>query len=151
MDKVTPCDIPDATARYAERDPNQDVTSLYQAKEIRSGIITKHRDTQVSLRREAEDDKAQFDDAVAVIDPAIQQADQLQAVVVGDETHPMSILGLLAGLAGGGFLGGRLLQRPQDYNEDEHQADLAKAAEEAFRKGVAAASSTINHTLGSPT
>ena len=135
-DRLTPCDLPKSTASYVGIDPNPEVVSLYDAKEIKQDVTVKHRETQKEMLRKAQDDKDYYHDAIGFITAAIDEAMALQDAVIGDENNP-GLIGYLAGISGlgGGILMGRnFLRRPGDYTKDEHEAEVAKAKEAAKKE-----------------
>lgn len=118
-DYFTPAEIPQRTAGYVSNDPNlAGLTSLKRAKEVRQDVLITHRDTQLDLKRLAEDDKLQYSDALEVIDFNISQSQTMQDLALnGTDTTP----GLMTVLFGaGGLLAGRnFLKRPGDLSPDE--------------------------------
>ncbi len=118
-DYVTPADIPQRSAEYVSDDPNlAGLTTLKKAKEVRQDVLITHRDTQLDLKRLAEDDELQYSDALEIIDTNISQSQTIQDIVLnGTDTTP----GLMTVLFGaGGLLAGRnFLKRPGDLSPDE--------------------------------
>lgn len=118
-DYLTPAEVPQRTAAYVSDDPNlPGFTTLKKAKEVRQDVLITHRDTQLDLKRLAEDDKLQYSDALEVIDFNISQSQTIQDIVLnGSDTTP----GLMTVLFGaGGLLAGRnFLKRPGDLSPDE--------------------------------
>ena len=135
MDSITPTNISERSASYVD-EPNQaGLQSLSEAKEMRADIIVTHRDVNVKLKRLAQDDKYYYTIALGFIDGSIEEAEALQDLVVGDEAHPFSILGMLGPLAGGAFVGKELFKRKKDYSPEVYDADV----EAAFDSGMKAA------------
>jgi hypothetical protein len=143
LDKLTPADVPKPALAYLEKDPNKEpgkdpntvgFSSLYKAREIKNDIIIKHHDVQSDLLYKAEQDKYAYQNARDMIDASIKEAENLQDIVIGNEKQPFSILGLLAGATGGGFIGYRI-KRKEDYTEDEVKTEVASNDTEAQAKG----------------
>lgn len=126
LDRFTPTDLPKPAAEYvgAQRNP-LGLTTLHSAKELRNDAIITHRDTQTELRRQAEDDKYDYDNALRYIDSAIAEAELLQGVVVGEPGNPMSIAGVLAMFAPGLAIG-RMLKRKGDKSPEEVEIEVAR-------------------------
>ena len=118
-DYFTPAEVPQRTAQYVSNDPNlAGFTTLKKARKIRQDVLITHRDTQLDLKRLAEDDELQYSDALEVIDTNISQSQAIQDIVLnGTDTSP----GLMTVLFGaGGLLAGRnFLKRPGDLSPDE--------------------------------
>jgi hypothetical protein len=91
---------------------------LYRAKEIRQKIAIQHRDAQTSLKRQAEDDKTQYGDALDVINYNIAESEQFQATVLEGGTVWPGLYSILFG-AGGVLAGRNFLKRPGDLSPDE--------------------------------
>ena len=129
LDDLTPAKIPERSKEYAEVTP-EDIggfPSLGDATDTRVEIIIKHRDTQIGLKRRAEDDTMAYKDALGFIDQAIADSYALQAIVIGSPENPISLLGLLAPLGLGAFAGKELFKRGKDYSPEEYEAGVAKA------------------------
>ena len=129
LDEVTPAKIPDRSKDYAEVTP-EDIggfPSLNDATDTRVEIIIKHRDTQIGLKRRAEDDTMAYKDALGFIDQAIADSYALQALVIGSPENPISLLGLLAPLGLGALAGKEFFKRGKDYSPEEYEAGVAKA------------------------
>ena len=118
-DYFTPADVPQRTAGYVSDDPNlSGFTTLKKAKEVRQDVLITHRDTQLDLKRLAEDDEFQYSDALEVIDFNISQSQSIQDIVLnGTDTTP-GLMTILFGASG--LLAGRnFLKRPGDLSPDE--------------------------------
>ncbi len=129
LDDLTPAKIPERSKEYAEVTP-EDIggfPSLGDATDTRVEIIIKHRDTQIGLKRRAEDDTMAYKDALGFIDQAIADSYALQAIVIGSPENPISLLGLLAPLGLGAFAGGSLIKRGKDYSPEQYETAVAKA------------------------
>lgn len=127
IDRLTPCEVTEQSMEYANRDfPPLGIMTLYEAKQIQERIIIKHRVSQLSVKRIAEDDKYAHDDAIGFINDNIAASQKFQGVVVGSATDPMSIMGLL-GIGGLGLLGGRMQKRKGDLAPAEVEEVVAKA------------------------
>jgi hypothetical protein len=133
LDRVTPADAPKAALTYAGKDPNIVFASLYDVRELRGDIIVKHRTAQTDLLRQAEDDKYAYQDAYALTESSIREAEYLQDIIVGNEKQPFSILGILAGFTGGAAIG-KALKRKGDLSPDEAQAAVLKAKEDGWNE-----------------
>ncbi len=129
LDDLTPAKIPERSKEYAEVTPEDigSFPSLGDATDTRVEIIIKHRDTQIGLKRRAEDDTMAYKDALGFIDQAIADSYTLQAIVIGSPENPISLLGLLAPLGLGAFAGKELFKRGKDYSPEEYEAGVAKA------------------------
>lgn len=120
LDEVTPAAVNDRIIRYAGMEPNDiGFPTLADVKRIKTEVVINHRDTQINLKRLAEDDVLAHKDALAFIDASIMESSYIQALMVGSETQPISILGLLAPLGIGTALGRKFLKRPGDLAPDE--------------------------------
>lgn len=120
VDKLTPADINKRAIDYAKIDVSGELyPNLLEARRIKDEVILKHRDTQLDLKRLAEDDQITYADALAFMNNSINDAESLQALLVGDASQPLSILGLLAPLGIGTLLGQRFLKRPGDKSPAE--------------------------------
>jgi len=120
VDKLTPADINKRAVDYAKIDVSGELyPNLLEARRIKDEVILKHRDAQLDLKRLAEDDQITYADALAFMNNSINDAENLQALFIGDESQPLSILGLLAPLGVGTLLGQRFLKRPGDKSPAE--------------------------------
>ncbi len=127
MDKLTPADIPKPALDYLGKEPNAvGIHSLYTARQIKNDVIVKHQNVQSDLLHLAEKDKFDYLNAFEMIDASIKEGENFQDMVVGSEKQPFSLLGLLAGATGGGFIGYRI-KRKEDKNPDEVKALIADA------------------------
>ena len=129
LNEITPARIPDRSKDYAEVTPEdiEGLPSLNDATDTRTEIIIKHRDTQIGLKRRAEDDTMAYKDALGFIDQAIADSYALQTLVIGSPENPISLLGLLAPLGLGAFAGKELFKRGKDYSPEQYEAGIAKA------------------------
>ncbi len=129
VDSMTPATIDKRAKTYSEV-PDQEIgtwKSLNDAVEVKKEIIIKHRDTQIDLKRLAQDDKILYKDAIGFIDANIQESSDLQGLVVGSPDNPFSILGMLAPLGLGAVAGSVFIKRRNDYTPEEYEAGVAKA------------------------
>jgi hypothetical protein len=127
VDRITPCEVAEQSMEYAEREfPPLGIMTLYEAKQIKERIIIKHRVSQISAKRIAEDDKYEHDDAIGFINANITASENFQEIVVGSPDNPMSLMGLL-GTSGLGLLAGRMMKRRGDYSPAEVEEVVAKA------------------------
>lgn len=121
VDRLTPADVSPFAASYTG-DPNDaGFTSLHRAKRIRQGIAIQHRDAQTNLKRQAEDDKTKYGDALEVINFNIAESEQLQTTVLEGGTVWPGLYSVLFG-AGGVLCGRNFLKRPGDLSPDEVEA-----------------------------
>jgi len=129
LDEVTPANLPDRSIDYSGLTPEDigNFPSLADAKRARDEIIINHRDTQIGLKRKAEDDQMDYKDALGFINASIEDATGLQELLIGSPDNPISILGLLAPLGLGALAGKELFKRGKDYSPEEHEMALAKA------------------------
>lgn len=119
IDRITPCEVTEQSMTYADREfPPLGIMTLYEAKQIKERIIIKHRVSQLSVRRIAEDDKYAHDDAIKFIDTNITASENFQDTVVGSVDNPMSIMGLL-GVGSISLVAGRMMKRKNDYSPAE--------------------------------
>ncbi len=136
IDRLTPCEVTEQSMSYAERKmPPLGVMTLHEAKQIQERIKIKHRVSQLSLKRLAEDDKTSHDDAIGFIVANITASESFQDIVVGSAENPMSIMGLL-GIGGLGLLGGRMQKRRGDLAPAEVEEVVAKAKVAAVKEVV---------------
>ena len=124
VDRVTPCEVSEQVYDYAGLEPKE-FTSLYEAKKIRDKIIIQHRHSLVELSRMIEDENYDYADAEA-IKAQIKEAEEFQDFIIGSEDQQFSVLGLLAGFTGGGFIG-RMIKRKGDYSPTEVEEVVARA------------------------
>ena len=136
VDRLTPCEVTEQSMRYADRKfPLLGVMTLYEAKQIQERIKIKHRVSQISLKRMAQDDKMGHDDAIGFIQTNIAAAEHFQDVVVGSTGNPMSLMGLL-GTSGLGLMAGRMLKRKGDMAPAEVEEVVAKAKTDVRKEGA---------------
>jgi len=132
IDSLTPVIIPEQALQYVGR--SNGWTSLRDARDIRTNILITHRDKQLELIRNVEDDKYAYEDALQLVEYNIREAEELQALVIGSSEQPFSILGILAGAFPGLAIGSLLLKRPQDYTKDQVEAIVAKRLAGAYNQ-----------------
>lgn len=119
IDRFTPCEVTEQSMEYANREfPPLGIMTLHEAKQIKERIIIKHRVSQLTAKRIAEDDKYAHDDAIKYIDSNITASESFQDTVVGSVDNPMSIMGLL-GVSSVGLMAGRLMKRKNDVSPAE--------------------------------
>jgi len=134
IDRLTPCEITVQSTDYAEAEfPPLGIMTLYEARQIKDRIKIKHRVTQTSLKRLAEDDKTKNDDALGFIIDNIAASEKVQSVVVGSLENPMSLMGLL-GISGLTFVAGSARKRKNDKSPDEVNEIVAKAKASAMKE-----------------
>lgn len=133
IDRLTPCEIAVQSTDYAECEfPALGIMTLHEVKQIRERIKIKHRVSQTSLKRLAEDDKVNHDDALGFIVANIAASENFQEIVIGSTDNPMSIMGLL-GVSGLGLMAGRMMKRRQDKSPTEVE-EIVAAAKTSIRK-----------------
>jgi len=123
VDMGTPAMRPKITADYSGKRPG--ITTLATLKDERALIVIKHRTAQTSLKREAQDDKLFYQDALTYIEHNIKESQIMQDMIIGAPDQPFSILGLLGGMAGGAAIG-RALKRKGDMTPEEVDLEFAK-------------------------
>jgi len=132
VDSLTPVMVPNQALEYVGRSDGW--TSLRDARDIRVDILITHRDRQLDLIRDIEDDKYAFEDALQLVEYNIKGAEDLQSLIMGSAEQPFSVLGLLAGAFPGLAIGSLLLKRPQDYTKDQVEAIVAKRLAETHNQ-----------------
>lgn len=105
LDEVMPVNIGKRAIKYAVVDPDDFgvIVSLADAKRVKVEIVLNHRDQQLSLKRQAEDDNLAHGDALGFIDNTIVVGDARMDLLIGGEDQPFSILGIMALLGTGGI------------------------------------------------
>jgi hypothetical protein len=124
VDRITPASLPKQTSEYLKI-PHKDLCSLYDIKSIRNDVIITHRKAQVEFLRLAQDDEAEYQDAIQFIQTAIADSQSFQDMVVGSEGNQFSVLGIMAGLTGGAALG-RSFKRKGDLSPEEVAEKIAE-------------------------
>ena len=133
LDECLPVSIDKRAAEYAGADPDDFglITSLADAKRVKVEIVLNHRDQQLSLKRQAEDDNLAHGDALGFIDNTITVGDARMDMLIGDENTPFSLVGILATLSVGGvglgvgkkfFKSDKELQREHDEKVKNNNA-----------------------------
>lgn len=111
LEEVIPVSIDKRAIEYAIVDPDDFglITSLADAKRVKIEIVLNHRDMQISLKRLAEDDNLAHGDALGFINNPIIIGEANLDLLIGDETNPFSLTGILmmAGLGSGGLIVGK--------------------------------------------
>ena len=120
LDRLTPASVSDAGPEYAGQTP-KDYYSLHEVKMMQEHIIIKHHDTQIDLKRLAEDDELAYTDALGFIQKSIAESMKVQDQIIGDDNNPLSVSGLLF-LLTGGLIGRSYFRRPGDLTVDEAKA-----------------------------
>lgn len=144
MDSITPTRIAADAITYTGMDANDlgnvfHYTSLMDAKDVRNNIVVTHRTSQLDFKRAIEDDNLAFNDALALTNMYITEAEEWRALIIGSNEQPFSVLGVLAGLGFGGvgtIIGGRYIKRKKDFTPSEHTAELATAYEAGLSEGM---------------
>lgn len=105
LDEVLPVSIDKRASEYAGADPDDfgAIVSLADAKRVKVEIILNHRDQQIFLKRQAEDDNLAHGDALGFIDNTITVGDARMDMLIGSEDQPFSLLGIVALLSTGGI------------------------------------------------
>jgi hypothetical protein len=136
IDSITPCVVPRLAARYVDEEPATlfGIVQLSKAKEIREDMKVKHRDEQERALRAMKDDTYYYQVASGLFDIAIAQSQSVQDVLIGDESNPFSVAGLLS-IGGLSFLAGSLRKRKGDL--DPKEVEVIKLSAKA--EGVAEA------------
>lgn len=120
VDRVIPTDVNPRSASYAGY-ADKDLYSLYDAKVIKDEIAIVHRDTQMELLRQTEDDVFAFQTARSFIEAAIEASEDFKEKVIGNDANPLSVSGFLFALTGG-LIGRSFFRRPGDLTPDEARA-----------------------------
>lgn len=131
IDRVTPCEVSEQTYEYIHGtlDGHKEVTSLFEVKKMQDKMVVKHRHTLVELSRMIEDENYDYADAEK-IKAQIREAKKFQDFIIGSEDQQFSVLGLLAGFTGGGFIG-RMIKRKGDKSPTEVEEIVARAKRRA--------------------
>jgi len=132
LEEVMPVNINKRAVEYSKIDLKElePYPTLADAKRVKVEIIVNHRDKQISLKRQAEDDNLSNGDALGFINADIKTGDANLGLLIGSEDNPFSIMGILfsLGVGGGGLaLGRKFLKRPGDYTPQEHEIEVVKA------------------------
>lgn len=131
LEEVMPVNINKRALEYAQLPPEElePYPSLADAKRAKIEIVINHRTTQLSLKRQAEDDNLEYNDALGFINQDILAGGANLDLIIGSEDNPFSIMGVLfaAGLGGSGLaIGRRYFKRPGDYTPQEHETEIIK-------------------------
>ena len=123
-----PCKIQKNSVEYVGRDPNQvGWPSIDKAKDLKKEAILTHDERQMKFDYEVKLDKYKYTKAVEFLESGIVEASKDRDFVIGTLENPGLGLYALMGLAGfGAWFKGYQTQRPQDYSEEEFQAELKK-------------------------
>lgn len=131
MYDMWPTSAPEDLVEYSEADPNvvsKPWPTLGTVKNLREKAITKHIIAQIDLKHEMEKDTAKYGRAIEQADINITTAQEERAAMVGSIQNPGWLLGaLLAATGAGAYFVGYRTQRPEDYNESEHQNAVASS------------------------
>lgn len=128
IDRVTPCENPEQAYEYVNGslEGHQEFDSLYNVKKQRLKMIIQHRTDLISLKRNIEDEGYKYDDAIGLIDGEIEASQELQDFVVGGGGTDFSLMGIIAGFAGGGALF-NMRKRNGDKSPTEVEEIVARA------------------------
>lgn len=132
LEEIMPASVDKRAAKYANIDPEElePYPTLADVKRIKVEIILNHRDQQLSLKRQAEDDNLDHNDALGFINSSIAVSEANLDMIIGSENNPFSIMGILVslGIGGGGLaFGRRFLKRPGDFTPEEHKCAVVEA------------------------
>ena len=106
--------------------------SVGQLKELKDQAVVKHIEVQIDLKHWMEKDMALYSEAIAASNLNIQQAEAERAATIGTMEKPGWVLMALLGVTGlGAYFTGAKTQRPQDWNETEHQSEIERVKAEA--------------------
>jgi hypothetical protein len=132
------------------------ITTIGKAEAVKEAAVVKHLVTQLDLKAAMEKDQAVYTEAIAQAALHIQQAIAERESMIGSIDKPGWLMTLLLGATGlGAYFTGIKTQRPQDWNETEHQAELEKVkaetrasvlAEIAMTAAIGTAAKTNVHT-----
>lgn len=130
-----PTTIPQDTLTYVGEDVNSaEIRTLGDLKATREATITKHLLNQIDYKYEMEKDKVHYTRAIDQANVNIEQAIAERSELIGTINNPGWLLGLaLASTGIGAYVVGKKTQRPEDWNETEHQEEVAKAVEAALK------------------
>ena len=135
LDEFTPCIIGKQPQTYlGVADPNRCIVSLATAKEMLSDIDILHHVKQQTLLRQAQDDNYGHSLAYSYISASVKMSEQFQAVVVGAEDQPFSLLGVLAGFTGGAAIF-NMRKRKGDYSPEEAELEMETAYQTGLEDG----------------
>jgi hypothetical protein len=140
LDHITPAPVDPLVTEYLDVNVPQiwGFTSLYYTRHLGLRIDLQHQIRSLRLIREIEDEDLRHAYAKAYNDAANSEGQTIQDIVVGSESNPFSVAGLLA-TAAPGLLIGRAMKRKQDYSPEEAKKladDVEKRTEERVRKEI---------------
>lgn len=136
VDKITPANLDEQVRVLANVEPNDFGLlgpTLHDLKNIKNQLIVQHRQEKLTHVRQVEDLDFIYPFAFGILDFDIQDAKEVQQIVIGSESNPVSILGILAGfgLTGiGTAIGRKYLKRPGDYTPEEVEVAITKVQKE---------------------
>jgi len=121
INDLWPAQTPYIAQKYAE--VNKPVWDcIGELEKTRQAVISKHIEQQIDLKYQMEKDSAKYDLAIGQVNINLQQAKAERDTTIGSIDKPGWLIGLLLGTTGiGAYLVGYKTQRPEDYNEAEHQ------------------------------
>ena len=141
MNRVIPADLPEKSVQYVADACDFTLpiniygfTSLYDAQRLESQVVFTYEARKREFQRMLEDNEFEFDAAAGPLRLSISESEQFKTQMIGDETTPFSIVGMLSflGIGTGGMLFGKnKLQRKGDYTPEQHDIDV----ETAYRAG----------------
>jgi hypothetical protein len=124
MDRLIPASVHPRACEYVGMEW-KDIYSLYDLKVIADEVVIQHREAQIDLKRLSEDDKYAYQDATGFISQSISEAEAFKEAIVGDDSNPLSMSGLLFMLTGG-LVGRSFFRRPGDLTPEEAKAKGAQ-------------------------
>ncbi len=140
-----PADISPVAIKYVGKDPNSINllnSNIHTARNLRNEIIDIYTGEQLRLDYLANLNKEKYQQAIAILDQAITQAEQDRMAAIGTLQQPGWLLaGLLTLLPVGTYIAGWRTLWPSHYTEEEVQAALRQAQDAAIAKAKAETSS----------
>jgi len=124
MDRLIPASVHPRACEYVGMEW-KDIYSLYDLKVIADEVVIQHREAQIDLKRLSEDDKYAYQDATGFISQSISEAEAVKEAIVGADSNPLSMSGLLFMLTGG-LVGRSFFRRPGDLTPEEAKAKGAQ-------------------------
>lgn len=146
-----PSTVPDVLVDYLDKDPcTVGYPAVGKVERMRKAAVVKHLTTQLDLKAEMEKDQVVYEQSISQSNSYIAKARQEYNELIGTVANPGWLLAAVFGITGvGSYLTGLRTQRPQDYNTDEHVAELAAAKAAGRQEALAeiAISSAMRATV----